>query len=153
MQLNERASWGFSTLLLIVFAGMLAWGVLGFIEYLFGAVLVVPLQNADFPPGTQFLHWVVITLSGAVFLAGYALRWRHTPYAMIVVFAMMVALCFVQTFDFMTNESRYVAFVLECITYLVIGTYLLRSKRMQSRFRLSSAAPPEDSGFAAHAKV
>jgi hypothetical protein len=141
MQFSERVSMGFSTLLLITFAGMLIWGILGFLEYLFGIVLTIPLQNADFPAGTQFFHWCLITSSGAVYLTGYVLRWKHTPYAMVVIFGMMATACFIETFDFMTSDTRYIAFVLEIASYLLIGTYLLRSERSKARFQHSSASP------------
>ena len=130
----KLASTLFSHLILLASVVMLSWGVLGFLEYLFGLQLLMPLQNVSFPKGTQFIHWVLITLSGACYLLGYFFRWKYTPLAMIVLFAMLATMCFIQTFDFMTNPSRYADLVRESTYYLVISVYLLRAQRMQSRF-------------------
>ena len=124
----------FSYLILIASLVMLSWGLLGFLEYFFNLVLLKPLQNPSFPSGTQFLHWLIITFSGGVFLVGYVTKWRFTPIAMIVLFSMLATMCFIQTFDFMTNESRYFDLARECFYYLVMSVYLVRSRRMQDRF-------------------
>jgi hypothetical protein len=121
-------------LLLLVFLAMLAWAVLGSIENVTGLALVVPLQNPDFPAGTQFIHWVLAVSSSATFVFGYALRWQRTPIVMVVLFAMLTTLCFIETFDFMTSDSRYLALALECAAYILIGAYLLNSDRLGSRF-------------------
>jgi uncharacterized membrane protein YccC len=110
------------------------WGLLGFLEYFWGYAPLLPLQNPEFPQGTQFLHWLAISVSGLVFLAGYGTHWAYTPHAMVVIYAVMATLCFVQTFDFMTNPSRYLAMVVEYVAYLAIGIFLFRSRRMQQRF-------------------
>ncbi|MEO1080669.1 MAG: hypothetical protein AAFY29_14015 [Pseudomonadota bacterium] len=130
----RQASALFSYLMVFAWAVMLCWGVLGFLEYLFGVQLLMPLQNPTFPSGTQFIHWLLITSSGACFLLGYFLHWKHTPTAMLLFFAALATLCFVETFDFMTNASRYSDYVRECISYLVMAVYLLRSERMQRHF-------------------
>ena len=62
-----RLSQGFSYLLVLAATVMLGWGTLGFLEYFTGLAPLVPLQNATFPGGTQFIHWLLITLSGSVF--------------------------------------------------------------------------------------
>lgn len=124
----------FSYLMLLASAVMLTWGVLGFLEYYFEVILLMPLQNSDFPDGTQFLHWLIITLSGAAFLFGYFTKWRFTPIAMMMLFSMLATMCFIQTFDFMTNESRFFDFARECFYYLVMSLYLVRSNRMRNHF-------------------
>ena len=124
----------FSYLLLLGALVMLVWGVLGFLEYLFGFAPFLPLQNPTFPKGTQLLHWLLITSSGAIYLAGYFARWRYTPFAMVVIYAMLATLCAVETFDFMQNPGRYGSFVRECIMYVIISIYLFRSQRMRARF-------------------
>ena len=91
--LLEKASLGFSWLILFAATVMLGWGILGFIEYFTGLALLMPLQNPTFPNGTQFVHWFVITLSGATYLLGYVLRWRYTPVAMVVLYASLATLC------------------------------------------------------------
>lgn len=128
------ASLGFSYLILLASTIMLGWGLLGFLEYFTGLAPLMPLQNPTFPTGTQTVHWILITLSGATYLAGYFLRWRFTPIAMLVLFASLATMCAIQTFDFMENPDRYRNFVQECINYTIISIYLFRSKRMQERF-------------------
>lgn len=134
MQKSALASQAMTYAIIALAVFMLGWGVLGMLEYLTGASPVMALQNPTFPPGTQFLHWVLITAFGAVFLIGYATRWHLTPFAVVVLFAMLATMCFIQTFDFMTNSYRFAAFALECVLYLAIATYLLRSERMRSWF-------------------
>jgi len=134
MQINAFASQIATYIIIAIAAFLLAWGVLGMAEYVTQAALVIPLQNPAFPPGIQFLQWVLLIAFGTVFLVGYAARWRHTPFAVSVIFAMLATMCFVQTFDFLTNDSRYIGLVLECIAYLAIATFLFRSERMRLRF-------------------
>ena len=139
--LLNRLSQGFSYLLILAASVLLGWGVQGFLEYFTGWAPLMPLQNATFPSGTQFIHWLLITLAGSVFLAGYFLRWRYTPVAMMVLYAALATLCAVETFDFMENPSRYADFVRECIYYVLISIYLVRSARMRERFgRITIAA-------------
>ena len=130
----KQVSTVFSYLLLIVAIIMLSWGILGFFEYFWGLAPLMKLQNPTFPKGTQFLHWVLITLTGSVYIVGYFSKWKYTPLAMIVIYAMLATMCFIQTFDFMTNPSRYADFVRECIYYVIISVYLIRSQRMRSHF-------------------
>lgn len=129
-----RVSALFSYLVLSGAGVMFGWGVLGFLEYGFQFAPLMPLQNADFPAGTQLVHWILITSSGGTYLAGYATRWRHTPFAMSVLFAMLATLCAVETFDFMTRPDRYSAFTREVIYYVLISVYLHRSERMRTHF-------------------
>ncbi|WP_171179980.1 hypothetical protein [Ruegeria sp. HKCCD8929] len=130
----NMSSQAFSYLIVIAAAVMLGWGLLGFLEYFTGLAPLMPLQNPTFPGGTQTVHWVLITLSGATFLAGFFLRWRYTPVAMLVLFASLATMCAIQTFDFLENPDRYRNFAHECINYVVISIYLFRSERMRERF-------------------
>ena len=63
----DRLSQGFSYLLIVVATVMFGWGTLGFLEYFTGLDPLIPLQYATFPAGIQFVHWLLITLSGSVF--------------------------------------------------------------------------------------
>ena len=130
----ERLSQAFSYLIILASIVMFGWGTLGFLEYFTEWAPLMPLQNATFPNGTQFVHWLLITLSGSTFLAGYFTRWRYTPIAMIVLFASLATLCAVETFDFMENPSRYADFARECTYYVLMSIYLVRSKRMRNHF-------------------
>jgi asparagine N-glycosylation enzyme membrane subunit Stt3 len=104
------------------------------VEYVTGAGLIGSLQNPAYPAGLQFLQWVLLIAFGAVFLIGYATRWSLTPLMMIVVSAMLASMCFIQTVDFLTSDFRFVAFALECLAYILIAVFLLKSQRMRGRF-------------------
>ncbi len=130
----ELGSQGFSYLIIFASTVLLGWGVLGFLEYFTGLAPFMPLQNPTFPPGTQFFHWFLITLTGSTFLVGYFARWRYTPVAMIVLYASLATMCAIQTFDFMENASRYADFARECAYYVIISVYLFRSNRMRDHF-------------------
>ncbi|HAG92186.1 MAG TPA: hypothetical protein DCL41_09950 [Bdellovibrionales bacterium] len=111
------------------------WGAFGFIEYFTGLQVIGPLQNPNFPSGTQFIHWVLATASGFGFLVGYLLKWKHTPTLMVVLYACLTTLCFIETFDFMTKESKYTLFVIEVVEYVAISLYLFQSQRMKTHFK------------------
>jgi uncharacterized membrane protein len=132
--LSNRLSQGFSYLIVLGSIIMLGWGLLGFLEYFTGLAPLIPLQNPTFPIGMQTLHWILITASGVTFLIGYALRWRYTPIAMLVMFTALATMCAVQTFDMLETPDRYRNFAQECINYVVISVYLFRSQRMRDRF-------------------
>lgn len=131
----KRVSLYYSYFLILSSIGMTVWGVAGFIEYVFGIQVIIPLQNPNFPTGTQFIHWVLITLSGSVFLVGYFKRWKYTPNAKLVIYACLATMCFIQTFDFMTRPDRYVSYGVEVTNYIIVSIYLFKSKLMQERFR------------------
>lgn len=123
----------FSYLMVVAAVVMAGWGILGFIEY-FTNLAVIRLQNPNFPSGTQFIHWFLISLSGLTFLFGYFGRWKYTPNTMLVVYACLATMCFIQTFDFMTRDDRYVSYAREVIYYVVFTIYLFKSERMQKHF-------------------
>lgn len=129
-----RLSQGLSYLIILAATIMFGWGLLGFLEYFTGLAPLMPLQNPTFPPGTQVVHWILITLSGGTYLAGYFLRWRYTPVAMIVLFASLATMCAIQTFDFLENPDRYTNFIRECVNYVIMSIFLFRSKRMRAHF-------------------
>lgn len=130
----KNLSLAFSFLILIAHALLGIWGLLGFIEYTSGSALIIPLQNPNFPAGMQFIHWVLATGTGFAFLVGYFTRLRQTPFLMIVCYACLTTLCFVETFDFMTKESRYTLFAIEVVEYIVISIFLFQSNRMKGHF-------------------
>ena len=131
----DKISRLYSYLLVLSAIGMTCWGVAGFLEYFFGLVLLIPLQNPNFPEGTQFIHWFLITLSGTVFLFGYFKKWRYTPEAKLVIYSCLATMCFIQTFDFMTREDRYVSYAIEVTNYIVATTFLFKSKLMREHFQ------------------
>ncbi|MEE4203807.1 MAG: hypothetical protein V2I45_09255 [Halieaceae bacterium] len=138
----EKLSWLVLKLIALSALTMFVWGVFGFIEYFF-RFSIIPLQNPDFLPGTQFLHWLLITSSGVVLLFGFVTKWRRTPTAMLVMYAMLGTMCFIQTFDMMTSQSRYLAYGIEIALYVAISSFLFRAKTSKAYF---SALKPSELG-------
>ncbi|TNE51810.1 MAG: hypothetical protein EP343_02815 [Deltaproteobacteria bacterium] len=137
--MNSIAKW-FPYALLLLFTALTAWGLLGMVEY-FVPTVKLGLQNAKFPTGLQFLHFASILAAGTVFLVGYVVRWRHTPFAMVLLFAVMATLCFVETVDFMAfggGNTRFLVMSLEYVMYLGLSFYFLRSSAMNQRFSLDT---------------
>ena len=122
--------------LLVVSTGLLCWGVLGLLEYVYPA-LGLGLQNENFPGGLQFLHFLAIALTGTIFILGYLGRWPHTPHATITMYAVLATLCFVETIDFgaFGGGATGVAIMLvEFTLYVGLSTYLIRSPVIRQRF-------------------
>lgn len=109
--------------LLFVHALLLVWGGVGMIEWLAGEVPWSRVSNAAFPRWVLLLHWLAILTGAIAFLAGYAMRWRRTPQAMIVAYSVMAVVCVIETFWFLSGDLKFVAMVLEFSAY--IGILLL----------------------------
>ncbi|MEE4661983.1 MAG: hypothetical protein V2J89_16055, partial [Halieaceae bacterium] len=112
---------------------LLAWGVMGFIEYFLPGAKF-GLQNPGFPPGVQFLHWLLITLTGSIFIGGYSVRWRQTRQVTITLYATLAVLCFVETVDFNAfggGARRFFIMGAEYTLYIVLAFYLLRSPQLR----------------------
>ena len=135
MQFLSKA---YMTLLLLGAIGMLVWGLAGFFEYFTGIVPFINLQNAAYPSGVQFVHWLLITVTGGVFLFGYILRWKWTPFAMVLLFSNLAVLCTIQTFDFMSEQWGYSQYFTEVVLYVVHSSFLLFSSISKSHFGFKS---------------
>lgn len=122
---------------LVAVKGMLVvWGVLGFAEY-FSPSVAFGLQDTNFPRGVQFLHWLLVLLTGAIFIVGFLLRWKQTPYVTITMYATLATLCFVETVDFNAfggGSKRFFIMSAEYVLYIALSTYLIRSKLIKERF-------------------
>ncbi|MEZ5661837.1 MAG: hypothetical protein R3E83_26065 [Burkholderiaceae bacterium] len=116
--------------------GLLVWGILGLWEYLIPAA-GFGLQNPNFPAGTQLLHWLLLSLTGSVFIVGFTLRWPPTPLVTVAMYVSLATLCFVETVDFGAfggpPMSLFIMAV-EYVVYLTLAVYLLRSPRIAERF-------------------
>ncbi|MEM1271323.1 MAG: hypothetical protein AAGI08_14870 [Bacteroidota bacterium] len=131
----------FPYVLLTVSAVLFIWAVLGFIEY-FAPSVAFGLQDPGFPPGTQFLHWLLLLLTGTIFVAGFLLRWRHTPFATITMYATLATLCFVETVDFGAfggGPERFGFMAAEYVVYIALSIYLTRSQHIAERFETPTA--------------
>jgi hypothetical protein len=123
-------------LLLTISAVLAVWGALGLLEYAAPGV-ALGLQNAKFPAGLQFLHFAAILATGAIFLGGYVARWRHTPFATVVMYAVLATICFIETIDFDAfgdGPTRFIPMTAEYVAYVALSAYLLRSAAMRARF-------------------
>ena len=117
--------------------GLIVWGVLGFIEY-FVPAAAFGLQDSNFPPGVQFLHWLLISSTGIIFVFGYLTRWTYTPLVTIVMYATLATLCFVETVDFNAfggGDRRFFIMGVEYVLYIILAAYLLRSEQVRLRFQ------------------
>ncbi|MEM6743301.1 MAG: hypothetical protein AAF676_06145 [Pseudomonadota bacterium] len=122
--------------LLAVSCGLLLWGLLGLAEYV-APSLGFGLQDEAFPDGLQFLHFFAIAVTGAVFGVGYLARWPATRHATITMYAVLAAICFVETIDFGAFGGGAMAVMImlgEFVLYAALSTYLLRSDAMRRRF-------------------
>lgn len=126
----------FPYVLVLISVVLTGWGALGLLEYFFSAASL-GLQNANFPDGLQFLHFAAILATGAIFLGGYVMRWRHTPFATVVMYAVLATLCFIETVDFQAfgrGPTRFIPMVMEYVAYIGLSAYLLRSSTMHRHF-------------------
>ncbi len=116
-------------LLLLIHAILVAWGVLGLVEYVAPAV-PLGLQSPAFPPGLQFLHFASVLATGLVFLGGYLARSRHLSFAMVTMYAVLATICFVETVDFGAfggGMTRFIPMSIEYVTYIGISLFLLHT--------------------------
>lgn len=126
----------FQYVLVFVMVLLAGWGVLGLLEYFFPTI-ELGLQNAQFPPGLQFIHFVAILLTGSIFLVGYFTKWPATPFATVVMFAVLATICFIETVDFQAfggPPASYAIMGVEYVTYIGLSVYMLRSTPMAKRF-------------------
>lgn len=114
---------------------MLIWGLAGFFEYFTGITPFIKLQNNAYPSGVQFVHWLLISLTGSVFSVGYLTKWKWTPFVAVILFTNLGVLCTIQTFDFMSEQWSFTFYIVEMISYLLHSTFLLSSSLSISRFK------------------
>ena len=114
---------------------MLVWGLGGSFEYFTGIKPIIKLQNSAYPSAVQFVHWFLITLTGGSFVFGYFLKWKWTPFVMVMLFFNLAVLCTIQTFDFMSEQWSYTAYFSELILYVLLSAFLLFSSLSKSHFK------------------
>lgn len=138
----QRLDRAIGLFLLALHAGLLLWAAAGFVEFATAEVLVPGLANPLFSPAMLFAQWTAIGLAGAIFLAGWLLRWRRLPEAMIACYLAMAAICAVQTFTILQNPSRFVDIVLEYAAYIAISAWLLLSPALRRRLGRQPVSAP-----------
>lgn len=134
MNTMVAASRIYLVLLVIWSAIMLVWGLAGFFEYFTGIKPMIKLQNSAYPDGVQFMHWLLISLTGGTFLLGYLTHWSLTPFAMILLFSNLAVLCTIQTFDFMSEQWSLNAYIFELIFYVGTSLFLVYAAVSKSHF-------------------
>lgn len=130
--------------LLAISSVLAVWGALGLIEY-FAPSVSLGLQDPKFPAGLQFLHFASILATGVIFVGGYLTRWRFTPFAMILMYAVLATLCFIETIDFEAfggGPARFIPMTVEYAAYVGLSAYLLRSVTMRRRFSQDAPKTP-----------
>ena len=120
--------------LVIANAILIVWGLAGFFEYFTGIKPLIHLQNSAYPGGVQFMHWLLISLTGGTFIIGYLTHWSLTPFAMILLFSNLAVLCTIQTFDFMSEQWSLGAYISELIFYLLTSLFLVYATVSKTHF-------------------
>ncbi len=109
-----------AAVLLAVHAGLVLWAAGGLAEYLVAVPPWPRLANPLFTPVVQLLHWIAIAAGGMTFVAGFVMRWRWLPEAMIACYVLMAAVCAIETFGYLEHPSRFLDMALEYVTYSAI---------------------------------
>lgn len=107
-------------ILLLVHIFLFAWSLGGMLEWSLQSVPWKPYSNPEFPRWLLFFHWASVLFASGAFIYGYAVRWPHTPYAMLIGYLLMAMVCVVETFGYMTSPYRYLAMTAEFATYIGI---------------------------------
>jgi hypothetical protein len=128
--LARLVAWG----LVAVHAGLGAWALVGFAELALPQVPWTRLSNPLFSRPMLLLQWSLIAMAAAMFIGGYALRFRHTPLAMSVIYGAMALVCAYQTFFILTHAARFRAMAIEYTEYAAILAFLFLSTHMRERF-------------------
>lgn len=122
--------------LLVIWATfLLFWGVAGFFEFFTEITPFIALQNSNYPTGVQFVHWLLITLTGVSFLFGYFTKWKWTPILMLSLFSNLAILCTIETFDFGSENWGFSEYFSELSFYLITSLFLVYSKVSNSFFK------------------
>lgn len=137
----------FMAALVLVHIGLVVWSVLGLAEMLLPGLGFPKVGNPLFPASVQLAQWLLVLAVASLFILGLAARWRHTPTAMAVGYALMAALCAVETFGFLKHDLRFAAMALEYAAYIVILLFLFRSRTARLSFS------PRPSLQAAHSRA
>ncbi len=118
----------FGYLLVLVHLFLLIWSLGGIIEFLSPTVPWTRYTNLDFPNWLLPIHWGLAFITGLGFLIGYFTAWSRTPEFMLAAYAMLLVLCIVETFGYMTSSTKYFALVSEAVAYTVILLILFKHK-------------------------
>lgn len=109
---------GIGLVIIHIFLGLWSFG--GMIEWLMPDVPWEAYSNPEFPGWLLFIHWSSVIFASAFFLYGYFTRWNKTPRFMAIGYGLMALVCLIETFGFMTSETKFLAMGLEYSAYILI---------------------------------
>lgn len=118
----------FGYVLVLIHIFLLLWSTGGAIEMIFTKVPWTPYTNFDFPRWLLPIHWGSVIITSIGFLFGYSTAWSKTPEFMLAAYTMLSTICVIETFGFMTSQTKYVAMTAELVTYTVILLLLFKHK-------------------------
>lgn len=118
----------FGYLLVLIHIFLLLWSTGGSIEMISAKVPWTPYTNPDFPRWLLPIHLGSVMITSIGFLFGYFTGWSKTPEFMLAAYTMLFTICIIETFGFMTSQSKYFAMVAELVTYTFILFSLFKHK-------------------------
>lgn len=124
----------FGYFLVLIHGLLFLWAAGGMMELLFTKVPWASYTNTDFPQWLLPIHWGSVLIASTGFLLGYLSRWNKTPELMLSAYTMLFTICVIETFGFMTSQTRYVAMTTELIVYSIILVLLFNHPYFISRF-------------------
>ena len=133
-------TWLIAAILLAVHGLLIVIGAGGLVELAVDKPPWTPFSNLELPGWMLLLQWLLMLTAGAVFIAGYAMRLRALPHMMAGIYAVMAAVCALQTFTMLSNADRFTNMAIEYAEYAVILVYLYAAPPMKARFGVQSAA-------------
>lgn len=133
--MKERIAIGLGWLLVLVHVLLAVWAVVGLAEMVFADVPWPRVSNELFPAPVLLAQWLSILVASFFYIAGYLRRSRYTPYAMAAAYAIMAAVCAVETFGYMISDKRFLAMALEYLAYAAILVFLFVNPAMRQRFK------------------
>jgi len=125
--------------LVVVHVVLGGWAVAGLVEQVAPNPPWPPLSNPALPPALLVVHWSLMLVTAAVFVAGFVLRWPRTPVATAAAYAALAVLCAIETVGFLREPRWYASMAVEYTAYAVILLLLFRTP---VRMRFTHRARP-----------
>ena len=102
------------------------WAAGGAIEMTSSNLPWTPYTNPDFPRWLLPIHWGSVIITSLGFLFGYFTGWSKTPEFLLAAYTMLFTICVIETFGFMTSQTKYIAMGAELVTYTIILSLLFK---------------------------
>ncbi len=121
-------------LLVVVHIGLLAWAVIGLLEF-HPDWNLTNISNPLFGRAMLMWQWLLVLLASLAYLAGFLTRFSNLPEWMAILYSLMALTCAYQTFFILKHEARFWQMGLEFIEYAVILWILFRLEWFQEWLR------------------